>query len=357
MHRAVLFAGLAAALLAVGAIALYGFRPAPEPVPVLAGADASLSLPAPVALAPPAEPAPEPLVFGETALPENIREELEAVTGALGEGLGALVVHRRGSLAFRTGAEAEPAELSGVVRAVLSVLYGIAVDKGLVDPDVTLGALGVDEPGFPLSDLEETATLRDLLTGRSGVYLPPGVANLPERGSAPPGGRFHPTAWEANLLAALFPKATGTSIADALAHWIASPLGFEDFSPEHVSFMPDPGGSAYPILRLALSPRDLARIGTMMTGGGLWLGRRILSEDWVVASITPWSQSGGLPPPAGGYGYSWWINVETNGFLAESGDGLFIYADPGAAMALVLISTDGGGRAELLALVDILTRR
>lgn len=357
MRRMAVIAGLAAALLAAGALALYAPWRAPEP-PV-AVVEAALPAPAPEPESePPAAPAaPAPRVFGETALPGETMAGVAVVTEAAGEELAALVVHREGGLALAHGAGAEPVALGQAARSLLSVLYGIAADRGLVDIDASLGALGVEEPVFPLSETEKTATIRDLLMGRSGIYLPGSGAALPARGSAPPGRQFAPTPWETNVLAALFAAATGIAFADAVTAWLAVPLGMEDFDPAHVALAPASGGSAYPALSLRMSPRDLARVGTMMAMGGLWLDRRILSEEWVVASITPWSVTADLPPFAGGYGYSWWIDPKTNAFLAESGDGLYLYADPGAAVSLVLRGASGEGRAELMALADILTRR
>lgn len=56
-------------------------------------------------------------------------------------------------------------------KAIISLLYGIAVDEGLIDLDKTLAELGIDEV-TPLSEQERTATIRDLLMYRSGIYLP-----------------------------------------------------------------------------------------------------------------------------------------------------------------------------------------
>ena len=356
MRRVTVIAGLTAVLVAAGALALYAPWRAPEPparvVEAVLPAPDPLPTPEPETSAPPSAPR----VFGKAALPDGTMAGVAAVTGAAGDELAALVVHREGGLALAHGAGEVPVELGPAARSLLSVIYGIAADRGLVDIDAKLGALGVDEPAFPLTEEEKGATIRDLLMGRSGVFLPGLEAGLPERSTARPGWRFAPTEWEANVLAALFAQVTGIALADAVAAWLAVPLGMEDFDPAHVSLAPAPGGSVYPALLMRMSPRDLARVGTMMATGGLWLDRRILSENWVVASITPWSVVADLPPPAGAYGYSWWIDPGTNAFLAESGGGLYLYADPGAALSLVLRGAAGGGRTELLALIDILTR-
>ena len=58
-----------------------------------------------------------------------------------------------------------------VRKSLLSALYGIAVDKGDVDIDETIGSIGIDDIS-PLTAIEKSAKVSDLLKARSGVYLP-----------------------------------------------------------------------------------------------------------------------------------------------------------------------------------------
>jgi len=48
--------------------------------------------------------------------------------------------------------------------------------------------------------------------------------------------------------------------------------------------------------------RDQARIGLLMQRGGLWGGKRVLSEDWIARCRVPCT----LNPS---YGYLWWLNT------------------------------------------------
>jgi CubicO group peptidase (beta-lactamase class C family) len=80
-----------------------------------------------------------------------------------------------------------------VRKSLLNALVGIAVDRRQIDHDATLGALGIDDNAPSLSAMEKTATVRDLLEARSGVYHPAlyekrRMAELrPPRFSHPPG--------------------------------------------------------------------------------------------------------------------------------------------------------------------------
>jgi CubicO group peptidase (beta-lactamase class C family) len=56
-------------------------------------------------------------------------------------------------------------------KSLLSALYGIAVEKGDIDIDETIGSIGIDDTS-PLTETEKSARVSDLLKARSGVYLP-----------------------------------------------------------------------------------------------------------------------------------------------------------------------------------------
>ena len=60
---------------------------------------------------------------------------------------------------------------------------------------------------------------------------------------------------------------------------------------------------------LYLSTYDLARIGYLFLNEGMWDGKRIISKEWVDASISPVVED--IRPdndkPDTGYGYQWWV--------------------------------------------------
>jgi len=56
-------------------------------------------------------------------------------------------------------------------KSIMSLLIGIAKEKGLLMLDESLESLGIDESKTPLTQQEKTATIKDLLMARSGVYL------------------------------------------------------------------------------------------------------------------------------------------------------------------------------------------
>lgn len=79
-----------------------------------------------------------------------------------------------------------------VRKSLVSGLYGTAVERGEIDLDATLGELGIDDT-TALRLTERGATVRDVISARSGVYLQAAYApssqerERPERGSHAPG--------------------------------------------------------------------------------------------------------------------------------------------------------------------------
>src|SRR6516165_961695 len=104
-----------------------------------------------------------------------------------------VVVAHRGVVVAQWGDVAAKAELASVRKSVLSALIGIAVDREEIDLAESIGSLGIDDNEPSLTAEEKTATVRDLLQSRSGVYhaaLYEGlgaVATRPARHSHKPG--------------------------------------------------------------------------------------------------------------------------------------------------------------------------
>ncbi|WP_246618035.1 serine hydrolase [Rhizobium populisoli] len=62
--------------------------------------------------------------------------------------------------------------VASVRKSLLSALYDIAVSEGRIGLAGTLVDLGIDDRPPSLSAAEKQATVRDLLTARSGIYHP-----------------------------------------------------------------------------------------------------------------------------------------------------------------------------------------
>ena len=99
--------------------------------------------------------------------PEGI-EQAEAWSHRIGS-MAVMVIHH-GAVVAEWGDTAAKTPLASVRKSLLSALYGNAVERGEIDLKQTIGALGIDDNEPSLTSEEKTATVRDLLQARSGVY-------------------------------------------------------------------------------------------------------------------------------------------------------------------------------------------
>lgn len=227
-----------------------------------------------------------------------------------------LVVIHRGRMVFRFGDIEELSYIASARKSVLAMLYGRYVEDGTIDLDKTLFELGIDDVGG-LLESERQATVRDLVTARSGVYHPASnggdnLADAPPRGSQSPGTYMLYSNWDFNAAGAIFEKQTGVDIYDALQEQLAGPLRFQDWDRARQRKSGDLDVSRNPAYHMWISTRDMARIGYLMLHEGRWEGEQVVPANWarqIVSVVTPLEEMN----PASrreryfGYGYMWWV--------------------------------------------------
>jgi CubicO group peptidase (beta-lactamase class C family)/dienelactone hydrolase len=273
--------------------------------------------------APPAQPAPlvYPAVSWErVADPEAASwssDGLEAVRARLAtmSTTGFMAV-AGGRVLMEYGDIERVSYLASVRKSVLSMLYGIYLERGSIDLDRTLDDLGIDDIGG-LTPAEKQATVRDLITARSGIYHEASnggddLARAPPRGSQRPGGYYLYSNWDFNALGTIFEQQTGVGIYDALERDLARPLGMEDFDRASHRMSGDSTKSTHLAYHMHLSTRDMARIGYLMLREGRWADRQIVPRAWVHESTRAFTRREEMNPAPRrtgrfGYGYLWWV--------------------------------------------------
>lgn len=221
-----------------------------------------------------------------------------------------------GRVLFEYGDVERVSYLASVRKSVLSMLYGIHVERGAIDLEKTLADLGIDDVAG-LTDAEKRAKVRHLLAARSGVYHPASnagddLASAPPRGSQEPGAYYLYSNWDFNALGTIFEQETGRDIYDALEEELVKPLGFRDFDRARHRRTGDASRSIHLAYHMHFSTRDMARIGLLMLRNGRWKDRQIVPEWWVREStraITPNAEMNPARQREGpfGYGYLWWV--------------------------------------------------
>jgi len=250
--------------------------------------------------------APESVGWSAAGLAEGVRE-------AERRGYAAGIVMVRGVMIAAWGDIAQPQKMASIRKSLLSGLYGIAVEAGQIDTLSTLEDLGIDEFGG-LTDSERSATVSDLLTTSSGIYLPSAYApsgqlrGLPERGSHSPGTNWHYNNWDFNALGTIYEQQTGHSIFAAFDTLIARPIGMQDYDADSGVYERS-DSSQHAAYLFKLSARDLAKIGMLYLQGGTWDESQVIPATWVSTSTSAHVR-GMRAGRSFGYGFMWWVSVE-----------------------------------------------
>ncbi len=315
---------------------------------------APLGLRSPPAAAAPADPAAAPQAWPakewNQVTPEqagwsaDALAQAQAYSGSIGS--TSVMVVQHGSVVASWGDIDRRIGLHSVRKSLLSAMFGIAVAQGKIDLDATLGALGIDDVLPALTDMEQQATVRQLLQARSGVYHPAlyetaGEKRLrPARGSHAPGSFWYYNNWDFNALGTIYERAAGTSIYESFMTLIAEPTGMQDYRVGDGRYVRGTD-SLHPAYLFRMTARDLARFGLLFLRGGQWQGRGIVPAAWVRESTTGWSETH-LPS---GYGYLWWTGFAGRGvptmdlppgsFWADGHNGQFVVVDPAHDLVVV----------------------
>ena len=241
---------------------------------------------------------------------------------------------------------AVPANLKSLSKTVLSVLVGIAIDKGVIDSaDHALVDLLGDQVPEGVTEGAEAITLGHVLSLRAGLQSTSGrnygrwvqsanwVSHALTRPMVDqPGGRLIYSTGSTHLAGAALVEASGESLLTLAREWLGGPLNITI-----QDWMRDPQGIHFGGNEMHLSPLAVARIGELYRLGGKLAGRQIVSQDWIDQSWTPRARS---PWSGDLYGYGWFI-TEIGGERAYYGRGYggqMLYVVPSKALTVVITS-------------------
>jgi CubicO group peptidase (beta-lactamase class C family) len=153
---------------------------------------------------------------------------------------------------------------------------------------------------------------------------------------AEPGSAWYYNGGNTNLLGEVIRQATGQRLDAFAAQNLFAPLGITNYEWDFIN--PD---FIHASGNLQLRPRDLAKFGSLYLHGGVWNGQRIVSQEWVDASV----HHHATPRGGGGYGYQWWLRTydagatDVDAFHAAGWGGQRIVVLP--EMDMVVVFTGG----------------
>lgn len=247
-------------------------------------------------------------------------------------------------------------DLRSVTKSVVGLLYGIARDRGLVPPvDAPLMEQFPDYPDLQADPARAGLTIEHALTMTMGLewdenrsYSDPLNSEIAMEMAADryrfildrpivaePGTRWIYSGGSVAVIGALIARGTGKSLPDFAREALFDPLGIDAF--EWIS-----GADGVPSAAsgLRLRPRDLLRIGELMLNQGEYQGRRIISREWIEASLKPAIGTGdGLD-----YGRLWFLGEAPTpalpgerkwiGGFGNGGQRLWLMPDAGVALVV-----------------------
>ena len=250
--------------------------------------------------------------------------ELEAVVATDYNNIAGMVVLKEGKTAYENyfgGCTSESRiHVFSVTKSIVSILFGIALDKGYLD--------SIDRkvlefyPEYTVKRGEKAIqhiTIRDILTMtapykyKSTPYTkyftsPDWVKfSLDVLGGKGQIGAFrYAPLIGPDILTGILVKVTGQSVLDFARENLFAPLGITvkqnitfHSKEELMAFykatdmsvwVVDPNGVNTGGWGLTLSPMDMAKIGELIRNGGIYDGTRIVSEEWVRESTSEQSR-------------------------------------------------------------------
>ena len=264
-----------------------------------------------------------------------------------------------------------------VTKSVISILIGIALDKGCIK--------NIDEkvldyfPEYKVKRGErkiQNITLRDMLTMTAPYkyrFFAPYIKyftssdwvkfSLDLLGGRGKIGTFrYAPLIGPDILSGILVRATGQSVLDFAAENIFEPLGIKvennllfESKEEQMAFnqstdisgwVTDHMGILAAGWGLTLTPMDMAKIGQLYLNGGTWEGKQIISSKWIEDSTeehSRWKKEN-LP-----YGYLWWVNEDGYAAMGDGGNTIYVNTKKKLVISITaLFVPKAGDRIELI---------
>jgi CubicO group peptidase (beta-lactamase class C family) len=284
-------------------------------------------------------------------------------------GTNGLILHG-GHIVAEWGDTRQVDQTFSVAKSYLSILAGLAVDRGLIRDVHEPVSRTVDDGGFEgphnskitwhhmlqqTSEWEGTLWDKPDLVDRNrqvrGAAMAGGAKKGTHRDLREPGELWEYNDVRINRLSLALLRLWKRPLPEVFRELVMAPIGasrdWEWRGYRNSQAMVDgrliesvAGGSHWGG-GMFIHARDQARIGLMMLRGGMWGDKRILSEDWIARSLVPC-------PLFPMYGYLWWLNTgqkrstsaSAGSYYAVGAGGNLTWIDPEHDLVAVLRWTD-----------------
>lgn len=269
------------------------------------------------------------------------------------------VVIRQGYIVAEFGETMRPDPVYSVAKSMLSIVAGIALDRGLIsDLDEPVARLvkdgGYDSPHNRLvtwrNHLQQESEWEGEVWGKKSDFVGAeafGAAEKKPRAIRAPGAVYEYNDVRINRFALSLLRLFGKPLPDVFSDEVMNPIGASTtwkWVPYVNSYVDVDG------MRMAsvsggtrwgggiwMSSHDMARFGLLWLRGGKWGNRQILSPAYVKMAVTASAHG----PD---YGFLWWLNTRQGlwpgssaaAFSARGNGGNIIFVDPSHDVVVVM---------------------
>lgn len=270
-----------------------------------------------------------------------------------GRDLHSIVLIRDGKAAaegyFSPYQRGDKSHVFSISKSWTATAVGLAVDEGRLSVRDKVISFFPEKCPTDISENLAAMEVRDLLRMGAGqredLILHPGNTVpdweyffLHQPVEDVPGTRFLYNSGASYMLSAIVQKLTGEDLITYLTPRLFEPLGIKgvrwDRSPQGICC----GGWG-----IHVSPEDIAKLGVLYLNGGVFEGKRILSEDWVKEATSIQidnAPANSVPDWQQGYCYQIW-RCQHNCFRFDGAYGQYMVAFPEKNAVLVLTSFVG----------------
>ena len=236
---------------------------------------------------------------------------------------------------------------------------GIALEEGLITMDEKISDTFKEESFDVTNENALSITVRDLLTMTAGLSETMMWRDGYERKHVKDWVRFFYTNGKFDnkpgtqflynnacpyMLGALIQKKTGQNLRDYLRYRLFEPIGIHN-----VEWGSCPMGRTIAANGLAINIDEMGQFGQLLANGGVYNGKRLVSEEYVKAMMTSYSETGEYipcdPPKAAGYGYQTWIDGENNAAYMWGifGQYCIVLPEKNAVVSVISLDKNDGG--------------
>ena len=227
-------------------------------------------------------------------------------------------------------------------KSITSIAIGMLIDDGVLKLDERVVDILREKAGAVAKVKLKDLIVEDLLTMRSTVLFSEADAMVdsdwqkaffqaPTKGGI--GKTFRYNSLNTYMLSAIVTQKTGKLLSEFLEERLFSHLGIKDYYWEKCPCGIDKGGWG-----LYIRPEDFVKIATLMVNGGVYDGKRLLSEEYVNMA-TAKHVDVERESDCFDYGYQIWISKNSNVFLFNGmlGQNVLCFKDSG----IVIVSNAG----------------